>query len=61
MRKKILAAIISLVAISIQAQVPFRHDLQFTALAKTWDEALPLDNREGGKCACRPEASVGRA
>ncbi len=44
MRKKILAVIISLVAISIQAQVPFRHDLQFPALAKTWDEALPLGN-----------------
>ncbi len=44
MRKFFLVAIFFISFFQSAAQTAFRHDLQFNALAKSWDEGLPLGN-----------------
>ncbi len=44
MSKLILVALFLFYFIDAVSQVPFRHDLQFNSLAKSWDEGLPLGN-----------------
>ena len=44
MRKQLLVALILVSFFSSLAQVPFRHDLQFSTIPQKWDEALPLGN-----------------
>jgi len=44
MHKNIFVTLMLVSVLNTVAQIPFRHDLQFSSLAKSWDEALPLGN-----------------
>jgi alpha-L-fucosidase 2 len=58
MSKPIFVVLLFFSGIVSLAQVPFRHDLQFTSLPQRWDEALPLGNAMVGNLIWQKEGKL---
>lgn len=58
MIKYLLVVVLALCFTLSSAQTPFRHDLQFNALAQNWDEALPLGNAMVGNLIWQKEGKL---